>query len=252
MTPANHYIAVGGYSVPSSVEDYRNYSTARICEENGKQVMLEAYAQMKPADALTSTPKGHALMVGALPKVVRNADGTIDPEKSTVTILDQGGGSGDHFREKEVDGETLMYCGRTDAVFTFETLFTSSYIPVTIGEFVGTEPYEKASAVLTGKVDSMKSLYAEKLDTNYILCNLELKLVRANGEETRVALLQYNKAKSGLGTAKEGFRYALSDFRELDPEGALKTLGAVAGDRLVLTAQLATGDVFELATIPAA
>jgi hypothetical protein len=251
MTVANGYVPVGGYKIPANLLDYRTHSTQKICEDNGRKVMLDAYAKMKPADALTSTPKGHALMVVSGPFVSSDADGYMDDEQSYVYVIDQGGGKGNHFYEVEVDGETQMFCGRLATKFTFATLYNSSYIPVTAKEFVGEDAYEVPEAKLSGSADSLTKLYSQTLSTNYILCNLELTLEKADGSTTRVALLQYNKAKSQGETGKAGFQYKLSDFKELKPEETLKNLGAVSGDSLKLTAQLAGGQIFELAKFSA-
>ncbi len=151
MTQPNGYIPVGGYTFDRTVENYSYLPTRDICEENGTQVMLEAYTQVLPADALVSSTDDHGMMVIEDPTVVRNEDGTVNTQESYVIIQDQRGGRGDGFYEVEENGKTLLLSGRTWAKFTFQELLDKHYIPVTTEEFMGTGAYEKAQVTVTSQ-----------------------------------------------------------------------------------------------------
>lgn len=179
MTPEYGFIPVGDYVIPEGVLDYREYTTEKICNNNGKDTILEAYAQMLPADALVSTPDGHAVMVVKLGEVVRKEDGTIDAEKSTVFICDQRGGTGNYFYEEEIGGETLLLSGRTNYEYTFAKLYSLSYIPVTCEEFLGISGYEKPEITFEGSTDSLQQVLRGTVKTQYLLATIERWMPKA-------------------------------------------------------------------------
>ena len=69
-------------------------NTPSVCNANGKQIMYESYAQLKPADGLytqyNEAKNSHMRMVAAAPTVVLDEAGNIDGLQSFVTYLDQG------------------------------------------------------------------------------------------------------------------------------------------------------------------
>ncbi len=84
-------------------EDFSNkdavYQTATLtkCSEivaaNGEDKIFEAYARARKADALVfGEPGGHARLLAEDPIVIRNADNTIDIEKSYLICHEQGDG----------------------------------------------------------------------------------------------------------------------------------------------------------------
>ena len=105
---------VGDYQMPeTNAEKYSAYADVRNTQEiillNGAQAMAEAYAQAHRGDALVfNTTKasdgedavllqdeGHSRMIAEDPVVIRNADGTIDLDKSYLITHEQGDGLGD-------------------------------------------------------------------------------------------------------------------------------------------------------------
>ena len=105
---------VGNYQMPeTNAEKYTAYADVRNTQEiillNGAQAMAEAYAQAHRGDALVfNTTKasdgedsvllqdeGHSRMIAEDPVVIRNADGTIDLDKSYMITHEQGDGLGD-------------------------------------------------------------------------------------------------------------------------------------------------------------
>lgn len=60
---------------------------------NGPTVLAEAYAVARKADAIVcGDPAGHARLLTAYPVVIRNADGTLDMDKSFLVCTEQGDG----------------------------------------------------------------------------------------------------------------------------------------------------------------
>lgn len=237
MTPEYGFIPVGDYVIPNGIVDYRNHPTDRICEDNGKETMLEAYTHVQPADALVSTPDGHAVMVVKLGDVVRNEDGTIDAQKSTVYICDQRGGTGNYFYEEEHGGETLLLSGRTNYEYTFEKLYSLSYIPVTCEEFLGISGYEKPEVTFEGSTDSLEQVLSGTIKTRYLLATLEA-VDAETGERLAIAL--YRKTDTATNRGCDGFTYDLQKLQGLEAE---------AGTTVKIIATLATGHSFTIAEI---
>lgn len=68
-------------------------NTPDIIETNGVEKIFEAYAHARKADGLVyGDPGGHARLIAADPVVIRNGDGSIDPEMSYILAHEQGDG----------------------------------------------------------------------------------------------------------------------------------------------------------------
>lgn len=133
----NGVLPVGDYNVNSIV------ATSDICSHNGKQVMYEAYAKLQMGDAVLYAPGGHMRLVAEAAYVFRNADGSIDPNKSYIVTHEQGAGC------TNLDS-TRTTC-KVNGKYTFSTLFSGDYIPVTM------EAYAKGEAdVLTATISNKK------------------------------------------------------------------------------------------------
>lgn len=235
MTPEYGFIPVGDYEIPAGILDYRNHPTDKICAENGMEKMLEAYTHVLPADALVSTPDGHAVMVVKLGEVVRKADGTIDADKSTIFICDQRGGTGNYFYKEEHNGETLLMSGRSNYEYTFAKLYSLGYIPVTCEEFMGISGYEKPEVTFEGNTDSLSGVLAGTVKTQYLLATLEA-VDAQTGERLAIALYRKNDTKQARGC--DGFTYDLQKLQGIDAE---------AGTTVKIIATLATGHTFTIA-----
>ncbi len=108
---------------------YNEKSTATsVFKTNDKDTILEAYALMKPGDALMRHLEdgGHALMVTKEPKIFRNNQGIIMPERSFLYLTDQNNllnGKREFKSSWTVDAET-----------SFADVYKETYLPVTVAE----------------------------------------------------------------------------------------------------------------------
>ena len=139
MTEVNGFLPVGPYryskeNVTQFIRTEGGYHCKTICQENGEQTMFESYAMMKPADGLVCN--GHVRMNSAVPTVVRNADGTIDPDASFTFVREQVCyvAHPNHLRIAP-DGSHYTAQGRVEYHNTFRQLLTEGYIPFTFAEF---------------------------------------------------------------------------------------------------------------------
>lgn len=117
--------------------------TADILANNGKDVILEAYAQAHKADAVVcytalwsvrnASPGGHARLLTADPVVIRNADGSIDAGASYMLLTEQGirftADSTSHWNlNKKHTFQALTATDENGSV----TNASKTYVPVTI------------------------------------------------------------------------------------------------------------------------
>lgn len=233
MVPNNGYIVVGDYTYRQTIQSYNEMPSYAIVENNGTDVILDAYTKMLPADALLSTPDNHAMMVIEAPVVVYLSDGSIDPENSYVMIQDQRAG-GSTFYEEEVDGYTLNFSGRTSAKVTFAELLEDDYIPVTTAEFLGEKPYEKAAVTANQSCSSVGELSEVKVEANYPIAVVNILEVNSRGDKT-VLKRQMFGASNMHGVPRT---FSLSDFKDLE------TITPTAGSTIKVEVVVSTGERF--------
>jgi len=185
MVQKNGFLPVGGYTYDESVTSFYKLPTQNIVEQNGKDVMLEAYAQVQAADAFVSTPDDHGIMVISRPYVQRDENGKIIPEESYVYIQDQRGGAGAGFYEEKVGSHIVRYSGRTKAKYTFAELYNKAYIPVAPAEFLGIKEYENAYVkVSEGPCTTLEELLQLQVESNYPIAVVNVIVADSFGNKT--------------------------------------------------------------------
>lgn len=176
MTKANGFIPVGDYRYPKEhvTRFNRNDPNTTCCQEvcafNGEDVMFEAYAQMKPADGLVTD--GHVRMNGVMPTVVRNPDGTIDPDRSYTYVREQTCyvSHRSHLRIAP-DGSHYVTQGRVSYHNTFRQLFAAHYLPFTFPEFKDPSRVQPARICLAVE----PNLHERVLTANYAISDVFLE-----------------------------------------------------------------------------
>jgi hypothetical protein len=243
---------VGPYTYPNFefLKEYKEgagqVSTAMICAHNGLEVMLESYAAIKMADAITNSKSEHTMMVIEDATVVRKADGSIDPQESYIIIQDQAAGvsTTSEFNVFEEDGIKVHYTGRLNVKWSFLKLFQSNYIPVTTKEFAGVEPYAKPEVKSSKEVTDMESLYTTEITSVYPMSMIKVMAKKSTGRETELFHFYVDRYDVGTGLAR---LYKMSGVR-LDIDAEVKKL--VAGDyTITLEVTDSTGTVFNLGTV---
>ncbi|MBR3837584.1 MAG: hypothetical protein IKJ74_05485 [Clostridia bacterium] len=162
-----------------------------IAKRNGEQVMYESYALSKKADCFVN--KGHVRMNGKDPVVVRNADGTIDGEKSYIVQVEQGlFTTGSYHGRVSADGVEYVIQGNegkkgdgSDFYYTFKELYKTGYLPHTFKEFHGQDPIEPATVSLdvTGDTVSFDALNAATVTANYVISDVFTVLTDTEGKQ---------------------------------------------------------------------
>ena len=177
---------------------------------NSKQSILESYTALEPGDLIisnTSTGGIHIMIAAATPKVVRNTDGTIDPNKSSIVINEQGATLNYFFRTPsgsivsypalgdadavadllaKSPGYEFLYlsCTRPDNEHTFATLYNDYYAPYTLAEYeTGMVEDLDFQSVLVPKENDITKGFTAAVSANYHICKLTVELLdTATGE----------------------------------------------------------------------
>ncbi len=210
MIPVNGFIFLGDYQIPQ-MENYNTNNpvydrnpfegfgepssrtltydgtlakdTDDICKYNKEQKMYAAYAKLLKADGLIrydDTATGAYMAVSVDVKTLAN--GTIDGENSTVTVLHQ---TNDLFKAgTQKDGVYLI--GEVDKKVTFKELFDNNFIPVTITDF-----QDGTTQSLTFVRDSLNAakdytaanLYKGFITTSQRVVSATMKLTDDKGEK---------------------------------------------------------------------
>ena len=183
--PRYGIVNIGDY-IP---EESYTTGTAQVIEKNGAEVMYESYALLQKADALArwKSANNHTMMVVTV-KVVRNADGSINPTSSYVTVLEQTSTNVRNERTKTVEGVGTVYeIYGVDKKYTFEHLLTNNYIPVTCMELVDAAPLEEA--VVTDSIDvaTKDNLFEGSISCNNFIDSVTITITDANGNVVQKA-----------------------------------------------------------------
>ena len=172
------FIPVGPYTYDPEIDEMWEWNengekkylhdTVDICQENGKQVMFESYAQSHLADCFSRT--GHVAMTVIEPVVVRNADGTINGKESYVELAEQGLYTRAKFHLRTTsDGTVYRIRGNDGRKFTFDTLYEKGFLVHTFAEFIGTDPVEEGKVTIQHRDDTatVADLCRGKIESNY-------------------------------------------------------------------------------------
>ena len=180
-----------------STESLKNIYTA--------QQIYEAYAQLQKGDVITTHYKSntHIRLISGNTHVVRNGDGTIDPDASYVIRTDISSSNTDTseannfgglineqdyvvpFEPKEqftdiqnlseLEGKNLNYY--INKKTTFKELYNTNYIPITFNEYLAGKVEEPYARLINGNtVDNIKDGLKGTIDTNYSIISITYKI----------------------------------------------------------------------------
>ncbi|MBP5289252.1 MAG: hypothetical protein J6Z79_05195 [Clostridia bacterium] len=242
LTISNGFLPLGGVTYDPAITDLKTYETKRIIEDNGPDKVLAGYCAVQPGDVLfyaEDTPAaGHTRMALEAAQVVRNPDGSIDPDQSTITTQEQA--AKDH---EDTSSGILMYRGgQISKTYTFNEFLKKNYIAVSTAEFLGKKPYETCHLTYEGKSDTPADLAAGALRCNYPMAILRLLDISEDGEKVLLHRL-FDRKMIGSGLARH---YPLAElFAEAEETGILPARGA----SLALEITASTGEVFRPVTV---
>ncbi len=176
MLPKNNtgLIPVGDWNWEAS-----KFDTPTIARANSESTMAKAFAQLQPGDVvmrhIVAQEAGHARIVSEKPVINYYPNGTINPNTSYVTTIEQTnywyGVSYKHTTWWE------------NEKYTFSTLYNQSYVPLTLKEYTETpEPaYIKGEDITPAdKIKTMTELDG-KLTSNHLIQKVVIKLTDESG-----------------------------------------------------------------------
>lgn len=245
VTPYYGYVAIG-YDFPEIQQKFNEgCTTEMVVNDNGAEKMYESLAQALPADALitqgSSVCGDHCMMVYTAPKVVRGADGKIDPKQSTLTIIDQW--SKDY--SYELDGENVSLRGRLDKEFDFDYLTSNHFILMRPAEFEENKAYEVATATLKKGSANIAELRKDKVLTNYRTVKLEGDIISESG---KTVYIKKNLTDRSMYNARQDRSI---DAKTVVPgKDALDVMKSGRSYTYRLKALLATGDEIVVCEFP--
>ena len=216
-------------------------STKPIVTANGEEVMFNAYAQLQPGDGMvlyTKSSGGHAVMV--VGSHIEYTDGKIDPEKSSVTIIEQKSGpqrDEEHYFHEGI-GQDVYICGAVDSVWTFQEIYKKGYLPVTCKELIDPAPRAEESVSSYTSNPSMNNLWMGTINANYRIASVTITILQG-GKPVQKA--------TSYGRQKEQRSFSMLAFK--DPMEQDMILGGLDIDTLeagtyqcVVTCLLSTGN----------
>ena len=178
-------------------EGYTTWYSSTVFEINGTEKVYEAYALLDTGDILyKNIPQtGHTRMVDYV-VTVRDKDGNIDPDKSAVYTIEQTNAF-------EKGQNTTWWI---DHKYTFKTLFSTNFMPVTLCTYHNDDPLEDAWIRYNGNnsgANAMKMLYGT-VESNFPLNYVRLTLTDNGGNLVSDAKM-YNNRKI--------YSVAVNDYR---------------------------------------
>ena len=188
------------------VDESPTYTNTDIFPLNSKQTIYEGYALLEPGDIVTTYTTGgaiHIRIASATPNVVRNSDGTINGEKSTITFNEQGSALWSFFKApngsivsyKDVDldvftaqnpGYQYLYTSvtRPDWEYTFADMYNTYYVPQTFVNYEsGMVEDLNYQTILLPKQGDITKGFTATMATNYYICKVNIQLLdKATGQ----------------------------------------------------------------------
>lgn len=249
LTLKSGLLKVGDYTYDESVEVYKSgeYDTATVVITNGPERMYECYAQLLPGDVIIyyKSDAGHVVMISDEAHVERNADGSINPDKSYVTVIDQ---TAEHDTLTNAAGDTFSYERNVDKQWTFTYLVDHVYIPHTFKEFTGEDPIDSSKNEFshTGTTITMDELYSSYVTSNYGIFDIYASFYNEAGIEIyKTATRADRVCRNKLAFVQPGTTVMVDDTYSTDVVeewGKTENLNISGKITVKVYAQISTGE----------
>ena len=241
MTDFYGCLKVGDYEYTGTNFSAEN-NTKDIVKNNGQQRMFAAYAQLQKGDGMvliTRSGAGHAVMV-VTTNPVYLPDGTIDGEKSYVTVLEQTSGPEENAEPyyHEGLGKNVYPCELMDKEWSYNLIFKKGYLPMTCKELVDPSPLPEAAITDYTDAPTYNNMFAGVLTANYRFSSVTVTI----SQEGKVV-----QEATCFGHQEEMYSFNLYRFTNGTEQAVMQ--GSIDKDALspgtyqcTFTARLSTGD----------
>ena len=219
----------------------------KYCRAFGEKLMYKAYSLCQPADgALTN----HDLVIYSV-NTVYDANGEIDPDKSTITFIDQA----NDWKSNMTDTGATYSCQCVGALVggqtltkTFKQLYVNAYLPYTLAVYKDPSLVEEAKIIYgndytnfkDGKAITVADLLKRKVDSNYPVAIITAKF--ADGTSASV----YTKMPAGTANNPTYIGYKDNTRGVANFTNALN---AHIGEAVEITATVGSGQELHVADI---
>ena len=249
LTLKSGLLKVGDYEYDESVEVYKTgtYDTSTVLITNGPERMYECYALLLPGDLIVyyRNDAGHAVMISEEAHVERNADGTINPDRSYVTVIDQ---TAEHDTLTNTAGDTFAYERNVDKQWTFTYLADHVYVPHTFKEFTGEDPIDSSKSEFshTGATITLDQLYSSSVTSNYGISDVYASFYSDSGVEIYKVVTRADRVcRNEVAFVRPGTSKTVDDTYTVnvtDEWGKAEYLGMDGKITVKVYAQLSTGE----------
>ena len=176
---------VGGYDCSQYTDDRKVTTYDSIMAVNGREKMYECFAAVRHGDCLWSYwgTGEHIRYCFQDAKVVYGSDGKIDGRQSYIRVLEQ---TSSIFRKSSGSQSTWR-----QENFTFDSLFSEGYIPLTMARFeaesIERPAFSLEGVSVSGKVDA-NTLLCGIVNCNYNIFKLTAEITDKNGREVSTGI----------------------------------------------------------------
>ncbi len=156
------------------------YNSKPYIEATGEEAVYESYAQVHKGDALFYNPEdvgGHTKMAASEPVIVRNMDGSINPDFSYILTSEQGAGE-----QYDAEANTIT-TWKLRSKMTFANLLYHEALPITCEELL-TGEMEPVELTVENTVDGRMGMVTGIVKTNYYLNSVTLTVTDSKGNVT--------------------------------------------------------------------
>ena len=113
---------------------------------------------------------------------VYNDDGTIDGEKSYVTVLEQTSGcerDQESYYNEEI-GKDVYPCEIMDKEWSYSLIFSKGYLPVTCKELIDPSPRPAAAITDYTENPTLDNLFGGVVESNYRISSITVTITQGN------------------------------------------------------------------------
>ena len=236
-------IAVGDWPSDITVADGKE-SADLVNAKAGREVMFDAYAQLRKADAIVHIGKegNHTRMVAADAVIVRDENGTINGDYSYVLCHEQGA---------PAVTDPYFCSWRIDHKYTFNNMFLGGYMPFTCEELL-TGEMEPSQCTITGNTQDFNGMFTGTVQANYHLESVTLTVTDSKGDEVfkHVMWVAADRSSEFSGNRDNGIRNYHETFNMANFAVPLQYAEFKPGEsyEYSISAYLATDETFDLTT----
>jgi len=199
MTATNGCIKVGDYHSVNTT--YEEKDTKDICKENGETIMYNAYARLRKADAVVclNGTSGHAMMIVSVRMQTKKGESAIDPNESYVIVLEQ---KATNVRNEvsyydQTLQEDVYVCGGVNLRYTFKSLYSKGYLPITCKELIDPAPLREESVEDSETNHSVNTIFTGSFTCPYRISSVTVTITDKDGKTVQ-QITGYSKESEKL------------------------------------------------------